>query len=400
MRQGFQKVLKTRPPRDFFTSSEAFIFGGGDPMTMEGFKRKLSTIPMRTHLVKYVTISVLVATLCGVLNGCYMTKPNRSIIDEHFVSSRQDDKDKYFLAAKAILAEISSKNRLLAIELGKLPEFQDGIALQELKGLDNLVKIYNENSSAFDIAFEEMFKIGIPEIRKYCSPLQALFWLSEDGKLDRKNNPLIQYSLKELLDEAWKPDELTTPLMTDEQILEVIEGIRDKYMRNLYLGYMQSGKKLLIQKCFKIVYSEFPGKLSRSARKIIKQTLIGRKDLGWGKFDVVVDRLNAPELVDYYERTRIDWVDWRTLPYHPVVPSYVFETNKGDCVSITHFTIRCLSKNGYKAREIRVPAISAEYRFHAICLFKVNGKRYIMDNGRPGPIGILPYEGYYFGFGR
>jgi hypothetical protein len=28
MRQGFQKVVETKPPRDFFTSSGAFVFGG------------------------------------------------------------------------------------------------------------------------------------------------------------------------------------------------------------------------------------------------------------------------------------------------------------------------------------------------------------------------------------
>jgi len=28
MTQGFQKVLKIEPPRDFFTSSGAFVFGG------------------------------------------------------------------------------------------------------------------------------------------------------------------------------------------------------------------------------------------------------------------------------------------------------------------------------------------------------------------------------------
>jgi hypothetical protein len=27
MRQGFQKVLEIKPPRDFFTSSGAFVFG-------------------------------------------------------------------------------------------------------------------------------------------------------------------------------------------------------------------------------------------------------------------------------------------------------------------------------------------------------------------------------------
>jgi len=31
MKQGFQKVLEIKPPRDFFTSSGAFVFGEVNP---------------------------------------------------------------------------------------------------------------------------------------------------------------------------------------------------------------------------------------------------------------------------------------------------------------------------------------------------------------------------------
>jgi hypothetical protein len=114
----------------------------------------------------------------------------------------------------------------------------------------------------------------------------------------------------------------------------------------------------------------------------------------WEDFDKVTLRLNLPELIDYYERKRITWVDWRTLPTWPVTPYYVFKHNKGGCVSITRFTVHCLRKGGYKAWELRVGDISGRYPFHAVCLFEMQGEKYIMNNGTSWPLGISPFDLY------
>jgi len=218
-------------------------------------------------------------------------------------------------------SHLALRNPLLAMELGKIPELTDGISVKEKKALATIAKIYQEEPIGFDSAFTRLYKIGLPEVRKYCSPLQAIFWLAEDGELDKE---FIHYSLRELLDKSWKFGDT-------------------EYSR-------------------------------------------------WKSFDVVTDRLNAPELIDYYERKRFHYVDWRSLPLPWVPPRYVFKHNKGECVSITRFTVYCLRKAGYKAREIHVPDPVGRYPFHAICLFEMNGGEYVMDNGRPGPLGIHPYE--------
>ncbi len=213
-------------------------------------------------------------------------------------------------------------NPLLAKELGKIPELSDGISVEEKRALATIARIYQEDPNGFDSAFMRFYKIGLPQVREYCSPLQAIFWLAEDSGLDKE---FIHYTLRELLDKAWNFSD------------------KEHFVR-------------------------------------------------WKSFGVVTERLNAPELIDYYERKRFNYVDWRSLPSPSVPPWYVFKYNRGECISITRFTVYCLHKAGYKAIEVHVPDPAGRYPFHAICLFEMNGAKYIMDNGRPGPLGIHSYE--------
>jgi len=138
-----------------------------------------------------------------LLFGCATTKPNRSVFDPDYYPPRGSENDENFLEVKSILAEISSQNPLVAIELGKLPELQDGVTSEERKALEDVAQIYNTNPDVFNEAFEQMYRVGLPETRRYCSPLQALFWLAEDDELNEQNDPLINYSLENLLNSAW-----------------------------------------------------------------------------------------------------------------------------------------------------------------------------------------------------
>lgn len=343
-------------------------------------------ITIGKQLVIHFKILIILASLVAMLYGCAATKPNLSIIDKSYIPPRGIKADENFLAVKSILTEISSRNELLAIELGKLPEFQDGVSMEELNGLRNIFRFYNENQSIFDEAFLNMFKIGIPEIRKYCSPLQALFWLAQDGQLNDDNNPLVGYSLEKLLTKAWNFE----PNISEKEIKKIIGGIKSEYTREVYSKYLESGEISRLKNIIFRSYKWNPNKFSREVRKTIEQ--LKEKNPRWGNFNLVVERLNAPELIDYYERRRFIYVDWRTLPHYPVSPQYVFKHNKGACVAITDFTVYCLRKGGYKAQELRVQSYSGLYAFHAVTLFKMNGKKYIMDNGQPMGAGIKSYE--------
>jgi hypothetical protein len=109
--------------------------------------------------------SILMLISFSIIHSCTTlpTKPNIPYSGFHF-----------------LLDEMSKKNNLLSIEIRKIPELTDGISPEEESALKNLIKLYNEDPDVFDFAFEEMYQEGLPDIRRYCTPLQALFWLMQD----------------------------------------------------------------------------------------------------------------------------------------------------------------------------------------------------------------------------
>lgn len=104
----------------------------------------------------------------------------------------------------ALFSILLKQNFRLVEELGKLPDLQDGISEPEKQALKNLDDIYNTHENAFQIAFNHMYAIGIAGNRKYCTPLEAFFWLIINGKSDIAKNILKNYSLTGLLDVAWQ----------------------------------------------------------------------------------------------------------------------------------------------------------------------------------------------------
>jgi len=285
--------------------------------------------------------------------------------------------------------KLENRNPLLAKELCKLPELQDGISVEEESAMLRLVDLYESCPSKFDEVFDKMYGIGKPGVRKYCTPLQALFWLAEDEQFTSENNPLLDYSLNQLLDRAWKLKQNFSYVMSDREIDAIIESIRASDDKERYLEFRQKYDNAQMQQFFITEVTAGSNIFSKKAEEMIKRAMSRPR---WEDFGTVIDRLNAPELIDYYERKKFVYVDWRKLPTPSVSPRYVFKHNKGECVSITGFTIYCLNKAGYKARELRVSSYSGRYPFHAVCLFEMNGRQYVMDNGQPRGAGIIPYE--------
>jgi len=329
-----------------------------------------------------------------LLFGCATTKPNRSIVDPDYTPPKESETNENFSTAKEILTEISLKNHLLAIELGKLPELQDGVSTSEKKALATLHHLYKDDPKTFDEAFAQMYRVGLPDVRKYCSPLQALFWLAKTEKFGSKNNPLVDYSLKKILDEVWIYNSPTT--LSEEEIQEILQGIKDETMRELYRQEALRLNNLVTHRWY-WACTRKPGSFSWKARKIIQRAYESDSDPRWRDFHVVVDRLNAPELIDYYERKRFRY---HYEPDHggdfqEVV--YVFKHNKGHCLQISAFTEYCLKRSGYSARILII--VHPKYRSprgndHRVCLFEVDGRKYVMDNGRRLPYGIVPYSKY------
>ena len=269
------------------------------------------------------------------------------------------------------LDEIAKKHPLFVTELRKLPELQDGISITERGSIKNLVKLVDSSPGAFGSAFDKMYKVGLPDLRKYCSPLQAFYWLVEDGKLERCKEILNTYSLNDLLNNAWNLQEtINLPI---EQLKVIIETLPQKEQR-IYGSIRQRDIDNHItlslfkhsQECF-----------SKESKKLIKDAISRSKyHLRWRVYEAVVERLNAPELINYYERTCFFYVSHGGCPGYA---KYIFKSKRGCCSDYTAFSEQCLLKAGYKAKAIKVVSPTNK-PYHVVCEYKENGKEYIMDN--------------------
>jgi len=284
--------------------------------------------------------------------------------------------------AHKLFEEIFKSSQKLAIELGRIPEFQDGIDERELFALENFVqflKVITENERK---ALEEILAIGKPEYRKFCSPLQALFWLAEKGELNREKNPLQNYSFEKLLGKAWT----FMVEFSEEEAIAIIGNRKNKGRSEEMLKEYRNGEISLseLNRWFTMERND-----EEEIEYLYQDKKIFSKYKGkdkWSDFDVVVDRLSSPELVDYYQRKNFSYQDRRD----PNGSAYrIFKTKRGQCADYTEFAIRCLIKAGYKALEDHVPSPTGRYTYHIVCRFENKGKWFIMDNGRTTPFGII-----------
>ena len=134
---------------------------------------------------KIINYLFLIVTIIFFLSGCAKTKPNTAYKGPYPSSYN----------------ELLSKNLLLAKELGKLPEIQDGISENDAMALERISVFYNQNKKHFDSAFELMNDVGCENVRKYCTPLQALYWLALNDEL--KLIDISNYTHINLLNQAW-----------------------------------------------------------------------------------------------------------------------------------------------------------------------------------------------------
>ena len=324
-----------------------------------------------------ILITLLLFFLSGIFSGCVSsgpTKPNEIYNNEY----------------PPFFENIRKQNNLLAEEIGKLPELQDGIQDDEESALRILCDTYKKHTQLFDVVFIQMYRIGLPETRNYCSPLQALFWLAQKGDSKKIEVIINNYSLGNLLSQAW---DFEPPILTESEISGIIEDISDTKLRKQYLSDRKTCTNQQIQRLLLIDYRLNKRVFSKTSRELLALKKSTKHPL-WSDFNSVLSRLNSPELVDYYEQDQIQWVDWRSLPTWPVSTNYVFQYGRGDCTAIANFTALCLRKAGYKAYEYKVAPTRPVDAHHSICVFFDDNIKYVMDNGTTLKKGILLYEDY------
>jgi len=252
---------------------------------------------MKTNFAKYSLYFIVGSLLVVVLSHCATDSRraafNLSIIDENHTPSLAAEGNKEFGAARELLLALAEKNRLLATELGKLPELQNGVTVRERQALEKSLEIYEKCQDKFNEAFETMFTVGKPEARKHCSPLQAIYWLIEDGRTSEAIDLINNYNLKRLLDLAWG---------NETELAQTKEIYRER-----------------------------------------------NKD-----FYLVVARLNSPELVDYYTQHSFRFY-FAGYVRKNTPPSNIFYNKKGTCYEYSLFMRHCLKEAGYEAYIYHIP---------------------------------------------
>jgi hypothetical protein len=330
-------------------------------------------VSLRAHSM-LSTINSCVLLLSMALSGCgTISKPNTPFaepIDE--------------------LNYIEKKNPLLAMEIRKLPDILDGLNNDERKALQRLSEIYAAQTSDFESAFAEMYKIGLPEHRKYCSPLQALLWIAMESSFSKEKNPIKPYALSNLLDEAW----IFYPRFSPQLVEEIVATIRDPEIRKDFeKDITEKYKHLDYRLRTRIEY--FPELFPDWVLQKLKEL---KSNSPWGDYNEVLARLNSPALVDFYVKKQINYSNYWEIPgYSGNIgnPHYVFKYKKGDCLYTSAFIVEALRRNGYSAWIEKMPPLRSVDSFHAVCVLEIQGEKYIIDDGKEGyKRGIMKYDEY------
>jgi hypothetical protein len=196
--------------------------------------------------------------------------------------------------------------------VAKLPEFEDGVSPEEAAALEKLAGLYEAHPEEFERAFDAMYQVGNPEVRRHCSPLQALFWLSQEDAANLELQ-ITHYSTMALIATAW----------------------------HFY-----------------------------DPRR-------------WKDPEAVIERLNAPELVQYWfvNNFSYDWSKfWITRPDAlPQSAERSVKTKRGICIDAAHLAYTCLTRAGYDATGLNIyfaGRAKGGAIMHSVCIYKAT------ENGR------------------
>lgn len=264
------------------------------------------------------------------------------------------------------LSELEDQNPDLALELSRLPEirwFKTGVIC---RALENLQTIYRYSPRNFDLAFSLMNAEGLSGARAYCTPLQALFWLIQDGKLGAAGKVLgldigagegaagapspcllsspggvpadreSPYRLERVLESAWNGEARSS--FTD-RIPAILARITGEEAAEEYAVLAGRRGELQIQGYIMEDFMTRPEIFDDRHHKIIGDALAQSR---WKLFSAVADRLNSPDLISYYINR---YFFFRKTPSSGVY--FTFWDGKAQCTDAAYFTQFMLERAGY-----------------------------------------------------
>jgi len=331
----------------------------------------------------------LIVCISLILWSCSVAiSPMVSSIAENYNPPSENRENENILEAKKILAEIKEKNSLLALELAKLPELKNNISIKEVESLKNILTLYEIDPLAFNIAFDKMYKEGIPEIRKFCTPLQAFFGLSGKVQFSKQNNPLLNYDLENFLNKAWGMHGI---VLLEEDVKKILI---ERFM------YVEDKKEI----------ESVLSKLSTDSSIFRNNSFQDEVREKWSNFEEVTDRLNSPSLIFKYVKPNLYYPNTLrfTTGFHTPYsrsPEQTFKLKTGNCGMQALFVDYCLKKAGYDSVVIRYDctfgfcgpkrermSYTNPTPYHWTVAYKEGGVIYELDAGRHYMGG--PYKTY------
>jgi hypothetical protein len=232
-----------------------------------------------------------------------------------------------------------------------------------------------------------MYKEGNPEKRKFCTPLQALFWLSGKVQFSKQNNPLLNYDLESFLNKAWGVHGVVLLEEDVKKILTKRVYVQDKKEIKSVLSTLSADSSIFRNKSF-------------------------RDDVrdNWSNFEEVTDRLNSPRLIFKYVKpnlyfpTTLRYTSGMESPYKRS-PYQTFKSKTGNCGIQALFVDYCLKKAGYDSVVIQyictlgfcgpkreLMSYTNPTPYHWTVAYKEDGVIYELDAGRHYMGG--PYKAY------
>jgi hypothetical protein len=335
-------------------------------------------------------------SLIDLVGGCATmsfgkTSPNNSLVDKlHYVPAEQAEEmisqykanpaKKPLKVVPSLFSSLGQENGFsrIAYELGKIPEFQDNVTPKEVDALEQIVELYKTDPKQFENVFRQMDAIGIKNVRKYDSPLQALFWLAEDGKLRKKDEGvdtgiIEKYTLGKLLYEAWNNNEIWETYFSEEEKKIIVDGVKTSYIGKIYQKMLKNCDESTVKTLLNDV-RHHPAMFTPKAYQTIKgaEGRAKEKDQKWNDLTLIFDRLNAPVLVDFYINSNITYSFGRNLRY----PESLIKHKIGDCDDVAYFFDVALSRAGYKTVARIVPIKN----LHIGLAIEKNNKYWIVAN--------------------
>jgi len=231
--------------------------------------------------------------------------------------------------------------------------------------------------------------VGKPEVRKYCTPLQAMYWLLLENKINIFNQIVQKYDLKLLLDKSWGQG-IKGPYieLSSEKVHAIAKSINGK--EGTYApGNVSTDvlKKVIIYH-----YFENPRIFTKNHKELMMKALNNEINNRWNDFDTVINRINSPELVEKY----LEDYEYRRM-YMPQSPKTTIKTKQGDCKAYAILACTALKTSGHKAYLYTMDPKSMAG--HTICVFKEE-RLYTLDNtaGLRGPFETLSHIDNKWGY--